>query len=86
MRCAKCSSDNPAAKKFCGDCGATLSADPQAATEGERSAVSNAPPLGDTASLRKIYELGNAFAERLDLDDLIPFVLAKCRELLMQKV
>ena len=24
MRCAKCSSDNPAGKKFCGDCGARL--------------------------------------------------------------
>jgi Nif-specific regulatory protein len=27
-------------------------------------------------------ELGRAFTERLDLDDLIPFVIAKCRELL----
>src|SRR5262249_46962749 len=24
MRCAKCSSENPPAKKFCGDCGAQL--------------------------------------------------------------
>ncbi|MBV8452120.1 MAG: zinc ribbon domain-containing protein, partial [Deltaproteobacteria bacterium] len=24
MRCAKCGNDNPAGKKFCGDCGAPL--------------------------------------------------------------
>jgi predicted amidophosphoribosyltransferase len=24
MRCAKCGSDNPAGKKFCGDCGEQL--------------------------------------------------------------
>ncbi|HEY2105814.1 MAG TPA: sigma 54-interacting transcriptional regulator, partial [Candidatus Binataceae bacterium] len=37
---------------------------------------------GDIAWLRKVYELGNAFGERLELDDLIPFVLARCREVL----
>src|SRR5579883_2544964 len=30
----------------------------------------------------KIYEMANAFAQRLDLDDLIPFALERCRELL----
>jgi transcriptional regulator with GAF, ATPase, and Fis domain len=29
-----------------------------------------------------IYELANAFAQRLDLDELIPFALHRCRELL----
>src|SRR5258708_30491775 len=29
-----------------------------------------------------IYELANAFAQRLDLDELIPFALGRCRELL----
>jgi phosphoserine phosphatase RsbU/P len=37
---------------------------------------------GDIAWLRRVYELGNAFVERLELDDLIPFVLARCREVL----
>src|SRR5262249_10930878 len=81
MQCTKCGSENPAAKKFCGDCGATLSSDMGAGTAGELAAFI-AAGSGDIAWLRKVYELGNAFAERLDLDDLIPFVLAKCRELL----
>jgi Nif-specific regulatory protein len=31
---------------------------------------------------RQIYELGYAFASRTELQDLIPFVIAKCREIL----
>ncbi len=29
MRCAKCGSENPSSKKFCGDCGAPLSTPPE---------------------------------------------------------
>ena len=36
--------------------------------------------LGERASL--LYELGCAFAERIDLDELIPLVMAKCRDAL----
>ena len=36
--------------------------------------------LGDRASL--LYELGCAFAERKELDELVPLVMAKCREVL----
>ena len=81
MQCTKCGSDNPGAKKFCGDCGAALDADTRNATGGEMP-VSIAGASDDTAWLRKVYELGNAFAERLELNELIPFVLARCRELL----
>jgi len=35
-----------------------------------------------TAPFRLIYELGNAFAARTELDELIPFVVARCREVL----
>ena len=34
------------------------------------------------ARFRLIYDLANAFASRLEIDDLIPFVLAECREIL----
>jgi transcriptional regulator with GAF, ATPase, and Fis domain len=34
------------------------------------------------ARLRLIYELGNAFAARTHLDELLPFVVTKCREAL----
>ena len=38
MRCAKCSSDNPPGKKFCGDCGAGLgSACPKCGAENPES-------------------------------------------------
>lgn len=36
--------------------------------------------LGERASL--LYELGCAFAERIEIDELIPLVMAKCREAL----
>jgi signal transduction histidine kinase len=36
--------------------------------------------LGERASL--LYELGCAFAERIELDELIPLVMAKCRDVL----
>jgi transcriptional regulator with GAF, ATPase, and Fis domain len=36
----------------------------------------------DSNRLRLIYELANAFARRLDLDDLIPFALSRCRDIL----
>jgi len=36
----------------------------------------------DESRLRLLYELGCAFAERTDLDELIPLVVAKCREVL----
>ena len=36
----------------------------------------------DGAWLRKVYELGKAFAARPELDELIPFVLTRCREVL----
>jgi transcriptional regulator with GAF, ATPase, and Fis domain len=37
---------------------------------------------GDDTRLHMLYELGCAFAERTDLDELIPLVVAKCRETL----
>jgi len=37
---------------------------------------------GGEARLRLLYELGCAFAARLELDDLLPLVVAKCREAL----
>ena len=36
----------------------------------------------DSAKLALIRQLANAFARRLEFDELIPFVLARCRELL----
>jgi Nif-specific regulatory protein len=81
MQCTKCDSENPPGKKFCGDCGAALAGDVHAVTGGGIAGFTLGGS-GDNAWLRKVYELGNAFAERLDLDDLIPFVLARCRELL----
>jgi transcriptional regulator with GAF, ATPase, and Fis domain len=81
VQCTKCGSENPAAKKFCGDCGAALIDEVRIAA-GDKISASIAGGSGDSARLRKVYELGNAFAERLDLEDLIPFVLARCRELL----
>ncbi len=81
MQCAKCGADNPATKKFCGDCGAVL-ADVRAASGGEIPALTVGGYPGDIAWLRRVYELGNAFVERLELDDLIPFVLARCRDVL----
>ncbi len=36
----------------------------------------------DNATFRLIYELGCAFATRIELDELIPFVIARCREIL----
>jgi len=36
----------------------------------------------DSARFALIHDLANAFARRLELDDLIPFVLARCREIL----
>ena len=36
----------------------------------------------DETRFRLLYELGCAFAERTDLDELIPLVVAKCREVL----
>ena len=36
----------------------------------------------DTARLQLLYELGNAFAARLELGDLLPLVVDKCREVL----
>jgi Nif-specific regulatory protein len=82
MQCTKCDSENPTRKKFCGDCGAPLTHNVRDAT-GDGTAASTAGGFsGDIAWLRSVYELGNAFAERLELDDLIPFVLARCRELL----
>src|SRR5439155_9817218 len=38
---------------------------------------------GGEARLRLLYELGCAFAARLELDDLLPLVVAKCREALV---
>lgn len=37
---------------------------------------------GDDATFRLLYELGCAFATRIDLDELVPFVIAKCRQML----
>lgn len=37
---------------------------------------------GDVARLRLLHELGCAFAARTDLDDLVPLVIEKCREVL----
>ncbi|TMA94291.1 MAG: GAF domain-containing protein [Deltaproteobacteria bacterium] len=38
--------------------------------------------LGGEARLRLLYELGCAFAARLELDELLPLVVAKCRDVL----
>jgi transcriptional regulator with GAF, ATPase, and Fis domain len=38
--------------------------------------------IGSSARFRLVYELGNAFAARTALDELLPFVVAKCREAL----
>ncbi len=40
------------------------------------------PPTVDEKRLALFYELGCAFAERTSLDELIPLVIAKCRETL----
>ena len=40
----------------------------------------------DTARLQLLYELGNAFAARLELGDLLPLVVDKCREVLAAEV
>jgi hypothetical protein len=32
--------------------------------------------------LRLLYDLGCAFSARIELDELIPFVIAKCRDVL----
>ena len=37
---------------------------------------------GGEGRLRLLYELGCAFAARLELDDLLPLVVVKCRETL----
>jgi transcriptional regulator with GAF, ATPase, and Fis domain len=39
-------------------------------------------PLDDRARLRLLHELASAFAERLELDELIPLVTTRCREAL----
>ncbi len=36
----------------------------------------------DSPLLRLLYDLAKAFAARLELDELIPFVIAKCRDAL----
>ena len=36
--------------------------------------------LSDSGRFRLMYELGQAFATRIELDELIPFVIATCRE------
>jgi transcriptional regulator with GAF, ATPase, and Fis domain len=38
--------------------------------------------LDDAARLRLLYELGNAFAARLELNDLLPLVVEKCRDVI----
>src|SRR5580704_1404982 len=38
--------------------------------------------LADAERFRLLYELGNAFAAKTDLAELVPFVIAKCREAL----
>jgi transcriptional regulator with GAF, ATPase, and Fis domain len=84
MQCTKCGSENPANKNFCGDCGAPLAGDCHTSKSGGMPAVSTTAGgfASDIAWLRRVYELGTAFVERLELDDLIPFVLARCREVL----
>jgi hypothetical protein len=81
VHCTKCGSDNPTTRSFCGDCGAALLGEARVAA-GSEMPVFIAAGSDDIAWLRKVYELGNAFAKRLDLDELIAFVLARCRELL----
>jgi hypothetical protein len=38
--------------------------------------------LADRSPLRLAYEIGRAFAEKSQLDELIPFAIARCREIL----
>lgn len=38
MKCTKCNGENPADKKFCGDCGAPLQLEPLVAVPGEEGA------------------------------------------------
>jgi Nif-specific regulatory protein len=40
----------------------------------------SATPSEDTARLRLLYDLGSAFAARIDLDELVSLVVAKCCE------
>src|SRR5258705_10852760 len=39
-------------------------------------------PLDDAARMRLLYELGNAFAARLELRELLPLVVDKCRDVI----
>ena len=64
MQCAKCGSDNPGGKKFCGDCGAALTGDVHPAADAETVAISAGGDSSDIAWLRRVFELGNAFVER----------------------
>src|SRR5512135_940050 len=47
-------------------------------SEGSANAVGNT----DTTRLRLLYDLGCAFAARVELDDLVAVVITKCREVL----
>jgi transcriptional regulator with GAF, ATPase, and Fis domain len=40
------------------------------------------PSADEVARLRLLYDLGTAFAARTDLDELIPLIMTKCREVL----
>ncbi len=82
MQCMKCRSENPPRKRFCGDCGTPLDGHIPASSGRRIPTTTGGAYSGDIAWLRKVYELGNSFVERLELDDLIPFVLARCREVL----
>jgi sigma54-dependent transcription regulator len=35
---------------------------------------------GDAARLRLLYDLGCAFTARIELNDLLPFIIEKCRD------
>src|SRR5262245_44250597 len=38
------------------------------------------PVVDDTSRLRLLYDLGCAFATHLELDELVPLIIEKCRE------
>src|SRR5690242_7290142 len=62
MRCTKCGSDNPAGKKFCGDCGTPL------ANKCPKSGAENPPSKRFCGDCGTALALGSAAAQRSTLD------------------
>jgi uncharacterized membrane protein YvbJ len=59
MRCSKCGAENPAGKKFCGDCGAALGAPAAASAKKSSDAsirVSDTPAAEDSEGERNGHD------------------------------